>query len=54
MVRMSARRAVLSVCAGVLVDTGTANVPLPAPLDVRMQFCMTYSSLWIDSRETLG
>lgn len=45
MVRMSAKRAVLSVCAGVLDGTGTANVLDPAPLDVRTQFCIANSSL---------
>jgi hypothetical protein len=45
MVRMSARRAVLSVCAGVLDGAGTARVLDPAPLDVRIQFCVANSSL---------
>lgn len=45
MVLMSARRAVLSVCAGVLDGTGTARVLDPAPLEVRMQFCVANSSL---------
>ena len=46
MVRISDRRAVLSVCAGVLDGAGTARVLDPAPpLDVRIQFCVANSSL---------
>ena len=45
MVRISDRRAVLSVCAGVLDGAGTARVLDPTPLDVRIQFCVANSSL---------
>lgn len=44
-VRISAKRAVLSVWAGVLDGTGTAKVLDPGPLDVSTQFPVENSSL---------
>lgn len=54
--RTSASSAVLSVWAGVPVDTGTVpvKVPDPAPLEVSIQFCMTNSSLHMNTFKNKG